>query len=85
MQSFIILHNNEDNEPILHCMEDTTGSLHETEMLKRYLDDIFDLEEGSTERTVCSSMMNDRFFGIALVEEGDLEFTYYTSLSQLEI
>ena len=81
---YIIYHNNDDNEPTFEIVESTSPEL----ALLNYLEDVFDLEieEGEdqgNEEYICNILMNDEYFGVALVQLGDVDFDFYHDLTIL--
>ena len=81
---YIIYHNNDDNEPQYEIVKSTTPEL----ALLNYIEDIFDLEieEDETvgnEEYICNMLMQDEFFGVALVQLGGVDFDFYFNLESL--
>lgn len=84
MNKYLIFINNDDNEPQFEIVESTGPEL----ALLNYLEEMFDLEieEGETQgpdQFICESMMKDEYFGVALIQLGDVAFDNYYSLESL--
>jgi len=82
MKKFILLLNNDDNEPQFEIVE----AENEQAALGNYLTEIFNLDdEEESEAYICKDLMRCEYYGVALIEVGAIEFTYYYDLKDLGI
>jgi|AntAceMinimDraft_16_1070373.scaffolds.fasta_scaffold95628_3 hypothetical protein len=80
MEKFILLLNNWDNEPEFKVVE----AKNEKEALANYLIETFYLDnEEISEKDMAENILKDEFYGVASLEIGEVEFTFYTDLKSL--